>query len=525
MKLNIRERAEKVFQTASDLRRHSIRAIAKATGFSKSAVHRHHQARASRNQYPESELWESLAGGDWLRRLVVASIFIFCFQHGVGSESLSQFFRLLRLDRHIGVSPSSLRKIRDRMETEIETYQQAQLSALANTGQPIEVCGGIDETFFDQVVLVMLDLPSGFILVEEITADCCFETWQQPVAEICRQLGLLLRYCVSDRASALIKLATEEFCCPSIPDLFHVMQDLSLGLGRDLSKQLLALNKRLRNLEDLQAEATLQQPVKNLQQVIQDAQHQYRNCLHQITTCLHPFAIGTGLIQTSLQVQDHLMQQLQLLKTLQQSHQLQDTTDGLRKFEKQIPELIRSVDLWWDWAKQALSRQTDDPMTRDWVCTALLPALYWQQQAQRTKNSDLKQAYQQAADLAQFTLSATPYHQNLSPQQLSQWLSWGHWMVTKFQRTSSAVEGRNGYLTQMHHNCRGLSPRRLKVQTTIHNFYLKRADGSTAAERLFGKSSPDLFESLLKQMPILPQARRRKAMSKTKILPPSTVPA
>jgi AcrR family transcriptional regulator len=132
MKLNIRERAQKVFQTASDLRRHSIRAIAKATGFSKSAVHRHHQARASRNQYPESELWESPAGGDWLRRLVVASIFIFCFQHGVGSESLSQFFRLLRLDRHIGVSPSSLRKIRDRMETEIQTYQQAQLSALAS---------------------------------------------------------------------------------------------------------------------------------------------------------------------------------------------------------------------------------------------------------------------------------------------------------------------------------------------------------------------------------------------------------
>jgi hypothetical protein len=525
MQLNIRERAQKIFQTASDHLRHSVRGIAQATGFSKSAVHRHQQARARRNQHPESELWESPAGADWLRRLVVASIFIFCFQHGVGCESLSQFFRLLRLDRHIGVSPSSLRKILAMMETEIQTYQQAQLSALANRGQPIEVCGGIDETFFDQVVLVMLDLPSGFILVEEMTSDCGFQTWQQAVAQICGQLGLRLRYCVSDRARALIQLATKEFCCPSIPDLFHVMRDLSLGLGRDLSKQLLALNKRLKNLEDMQATATLQQPVQTQQQAIQEAQHQYHGCLHQITTCLHPFAIATGLIQTSLQVQDQLMKQLQFLKTLQQNHQLQDTTDGLRKFEKQIPELIRSVDLWWDWVKQALSLQTDDPITIDWVCTALLPALYWQQQAQRTKNADLKQAYQQAADLAQFTLSATPYHQNLSPQQLDQWLSWGHWMVTKFQRTSSAVEGRNGYLTQIHHNRRGLSPTRLKVQTTIHNFYLKRADGSTAAERLFGKSSPDLFESLLKQMPTLPQARRRKVMTKTKILPPSTVPA
>jgi Family of unknown function (DUF6399) len=525
MKLNIRERAQKVFQAASDHCRKSVRAVAQATGLSKSTVHRHQQARANRNQYPESDLWESPSGGDWLRRLVVSSIFIFSFQHGVGSESLSKFFHLLRLERHIGVSPAALRKIRAMMETEILAYQQAQQSALANVGQPIEVCGGIDETFFEQVVLVMLDLPSGFILVEEMTADCCFATWQQPVAQICRQLGLRLRYCVSDRALALIKLATEELGCPSIPDLFHVMRDLSLGLGRDLSKQLTGLNKRLKNLEDMQASPTLQQPVQIQQQAIQAAQHQYQGCLHQITTGLHPFAIGTGLIQTSIQVQDHLLKQLQSLKILQQSHQLPDQTDGLRKFEGQVPELSRSVDLWWDWVKQALLLQTDVPMTRDWVCSALLPALYWQYMAQRTKNPDLKAAYQQAADLAQFCLSAMAYTRNLTPQQLTQWQAWGNWMVTKFQRTSSAVEGRNGYLTQMHHNRRGLSPRRLKVQTTIHNFYLKRADGSTAAERLFGKASPDLFESLLKQMPTLPQARRRKVTPKTKILPPSTVPA
>jgi hypothetical protein len=525
MKLNIREQAQKVFQIVSDHSRKSVRAIAKATGLSKSTVHRHQQSRSIRNQYPESELWESSAGGDWLRRLVIASIFVFSFQHGVGLDSLSKFFRLLRLDRHIGVSPSSLGKIREMMETAILAYQQAQQSALANRVQPIDVCGGIDETFFDQVVLVMLDLPSGFILVEEITSDCCFETWQQPVAKICEQLGLRLRSCVSDRAKALIKLATKQLSCPSIPDLFHVMRDLSLGLGQALSQQLLGLNKRLKNLEDMQADLTLQQQVATHQQAIQASLHQYRNSLHQITTCLHPFAIGTGLIQTSIQVQDQLIQQQQLLKHLQQSHQLKDKTDGLRKFEKQVPELSRSLDLWWDWVKDALSTQTDDPVTIDWVCSAFLPALYWQQQAQRTKNPDLRVAYQEAADLAQVTLLATSFHRKLSPEQLSQWQAWGRWMVTKFQRTSSAVEGRNGYLTQIYHNRRGLSPRRLKVQTTIHNFYLKRADGSTAAERLFGKSSPDLFESLLKQMPILPQARRRKVVPKTKILPPSTVPA
>jgi hypothetical protein len=71
---------------------------------------------------------------------------------------------------------------------------------------------------------------------------------------------------------------------------------ISLGLGKALSQQLLGLNKRLKNLEDMQADLTLQQPVATQQQV-----------------------------------------------------------------------------------KEALSTQTDGPVTIDWVCSAFLPALYWQQ--------------------------------------------------------------------------------------------------------------------------------------------------
>ena len=65
-----------------------------------------------------------------------------------------------------------------------------------------------------------------------------------------------------------------------------------------------------------------------------------------------------------------------------------------------------------------------------------------------------------------------------------QWQHWAIWMVSKFQRTSSAVEGRNGYLSQVHHNRRGLSTKRLKVSTVIHNFALKRSDGTTEAREV-----------------------------------------
>jgi hypothetical protein len=106
-----------------------------------------------------------------------------------------------------------------------------------------------------------------------------------------------------------------------------------------------------------------------------------------------------------------------------------------------------------------------------------------------------------------------------------QWLYWAEWMVSNFQRTSSAVEGRNGCLSQMHHNGRGITIKRLKALTAIHNFGLTRSDGTTAAERLFERDFPDLFEWLIKQMGDLPLSRRGRKSSADNLLNLQIVPA
>jgi hypothetical protein len=81
-------------------------------------------------------------------------------------------------------------------------------------------------------------------------------------------------------------------------------------------------------------------------------------------------------------------------------------------------------------------------------------------------------------------------------------------MSAKFQRSSSAIEGRNGYLSRLHHCGRGISQQQLRVLTVIHNFDLKRTDGTTAAQRLFGEEFPDLFEWVIAQMGDLPLPRK-----------------
>jgi hypothetical protein len=74
-----------------------------------------------------------------------------------------------------------------------------------------------------------------------------------------------------------------------------------------------------------------------------------------------------------------------------------------------------------------------------------------------------------------------------------------------FQRSSSNVEGRNGYLSLRNHQLRGLDhPRKRACLTAVHNFLLTRPDGTTAAERFFGQKPRSLFTVILESVEIPP---------------------
>ena len=120
---------------------------------------------------------------------------------------------------------------------------------------------------------------------------------------------------------------------------------------------------------------------------------------------------------------------------------------------------------------------------------------------------------------------AHPLSATIAPEQLRQWQAWAEWMCEQFHRSSSAVEGRNGCLAQMYHCGRGLTQKRLAALTVIHNFGLKRADGTTAAERFFGTQFPDLFEWLMEQMGPLPLPRKGRVRAVANPLNLELVPA
>ncbi len=70
--------------------------------------------------------------------------------------------------------------------------------------------------------------------------------------------------------------------------------------------------------------------------------------------------------------------------------------------------------------------------------------------------------------------------------------------------------GRNGHLSLYHYGSHRLNGRKLAALTAIHNFYVRRPDGTTAAERFFGRAHPALFDQVLAYVDLSPPARRRR---------------
>src|SRR5215813_8504550 len=93
----------------------------------------------------------------------------------------------------------------------------------------------------------------------------------------------------------------------------------------------------------------------------------------------------------------------------------------------------------------------------------------------------------------------------LSPMAQSQLKDKAKTLAEVFQRSSSNVEGRNGYLSLRNHQVRGLDhPRKRACLTAVHNFLLTRPDGTTAAERFFGQKPRSMFAAILDAVEIPP---------------------
>lgn len=514
--MSITKKIIEVFAVSKNFKTQSFFKISEQLGISKSSLHRQKQIIEANSSSVGATFFQTAEGFAWMNRLIMAVLFIFGIKFNIGAESLASFFTIIYFEKHVGLSASSINRMENQMRDLLIEYDEKLKPILDKLAEGKDLIAGADETFFDKfMVLVFMDLPSGFLFHEKISEKRTFKIWKESTSGTIRKFKKIVCL-VSDRAKALLKLSLHHGCT-SVGDLFHFLMKPVRQFKFSFSRKLATLSKEEKRIA---SELTTAKPdsdtqvlqekltaIKGRKEIIKQGQASYRHELRAISTTVHPFDLNLE-IQSSEQVSNKLNASVLSLREVLVACEINDNKNVLEKMGKQIESISVLVNSWWQWVDEDLESQGVSSEFKNALKHYLLPVIYFQKQSKKAKSKKaLRKIYEEAYQAAEKKLMS---HQLMGELTKKSWLKWAKQMCCKFQRTTSAVEGRNGLLAGFNLCARGMTEAQLESQTIINNYWNKRADGTTAVERCFNyKPEINLFEFIVKNMKDLPIPRRR----------------
>jgi hypothetical protein len=199
-------------------------------------------------------------------------------------------------------------------------------------------------------------------------------------------------------------------------------------------------------------------------------------------------------------------EQINTIRTLAQHEGLSGTClDRIEKAERVVPKMQATIAFVSGYVRQQV-RQLDLAPTASYAVHAHLIPSFSLERVASTRTMTAGAPLRERAERLR-----TPLFEpggalgELSPMEQNQLQHKAKTLAEVFQRSSSNVEGRNGYLSLRNHQLRGLDhPRKRACLTAVHNFLLTRADGTTAAERFFGQKPRSMFAAILESVEIPP---------------------
>ena len=220
----------------------------------------------------------------------------------------------------MGCSPSALRGVMHALEHVILETATAWEHEGGAAGAVRPIIGAVDETFLERMMLVFMDLVSGYLLFEEVAEDRTSPTWYALVEARLEALGVGVLSLVSERAKALITLAEHGLECLSIPEVFPLIHDLvksySLAMCGPLRQARQALQHARESLTTCQASQRSSDAVQQAQAEVEacaaeverwESVHSaYRHHLETVSLLVHPWRLCNSTSQTSQEVERRL---------------------------------------------------------------------------------------------------------------------------------------------------------------------------------------------------------------------------
>jgi Family of unknown function (DUF6399) len=475
----------------------------------------------------------SAAGLAFVHRLLTAARLVFCLQGPCGLRLLSAFLRLARLDRAAAASLGACHAAQVQLEQAVVTFAQGQRQQLAAGMAAREITVAEDETYHPACCLVALDADAGFLLVEKYAARRDQATWDAALAEGLDGLPVTVRQVVGDQAKGLVAHAEQGLGVPHSPDLFHAQHDVTKAVAPTLA----ARAREARRWRD-QARANRDaargaaaagrprgpgRPVDHAARVDQ-AEQLLGGTERHVATCEghqealraavrglgeddHPVDLSTGRRQGADAVRAKVDRRLAAVEQVAaDAGAAAAAGPALAKVRRLVPGLVAAVAFFWARAEAAAVARFGKRSWR-WA-ERLISGHYLRRVAGQVKGA---QRRQQLRDVAERCLAAARDRAGgAAPGDWAAAERWGREVAGWFARSSSAVEGRNGQLALRYHSLHRLPERKLQALTAVHNFWVKRGDGTTAAERFFGAKPADLFEYLVEHLPVPARPAKRR---------------
>lgn len=488
---------------------------------------------------------ESPAGLAFGQRVVEAARLVFTQMGPSGIRPMCLFLELSALDRVVASSYGAQQKACTAMENQIVEYEKQQRAALASSmpQRSISLCE--DETFHPQTCLVAIEPASDFILVERYSERRDEKSWTGAIQEATSDLKVEIVQAVSDEAKGLLAHAREGLGVHHGPDLFHVQHDLgqatALALAsreRQAAEGLECARKALAKQLEQQAAywsaprgpghppdfekriAAAEEAEQHADRAVQEAQQrrsQAKEAMRAIAEAYHPFQLHDARSRSPQQLERELSEQFRRIEQVAAEAALsQASHERIAKARRLIPSMVATLSFFFLRLGLLLRSLHLPSRTEALVRHCLVPGLYLQLVARRAPSAKLRTELRKRAEALlcearapDGALQALPEEKRRVIEQTAQRCA------ELFQRSSSCVEGRNGRLSLHHHGLHRLSSRKLTVLTTLHNYFIRRPDGTTAAERFFGAPPDDLFEWLLPRLPLparpaRPRSERRR---------------
>jgi small-conductance mechanosensitive channel len=230
------------------------------------------------------------------------------------------------------------------------------------------------------------------------------------------------------------------------------------------------------------------------------AQEQVR----EIGAAYHPYHLETGQTQSVGDVSHRLETCWEKLNELAQEANLPDRCfKKLRKARRVTGELLATVGFFFATLQAKIEALNLAPEVEEVAYQYLIPAIYLDHVAEKTQDREQRgRLRQQVTALLASVDQVDGAMSRLSNDERQVLEQVAVECAGLFQRSSSCVEARNGQLALHHHARHRLTNRKLAALTAAHNYYIRRPDATTAAERFFGRSPSSLFDALLEKVPL-----------------------